>query len=110
MKTLLAITTCHPFRDRADAIRNTWAQEVQDADVRFFLGAGDKQHDDEVILDCPDGYHFLSQKTQLIRRWALNHGYEYLWKVDDDCYLRPERLLTVTPHDYIGRLRGPSGN
>jgi len=110
LRQLIAITTCHPYRDRAAAIRNTWAREVEDADVRFFFGRGPKVHDYEVILDCPDGYHFLSQKTQLIRRWALDHSFDYLWKIDDDCYLRPERLRSVAPHDYVGRLRGPSGN
>jgi len=112
MKTLIAVTTCHGFRDRADAVRKTWAPEVQGADVRFFLGNGPKQRTDEIILPCPDGYHFLSQKTQMIRRWALENGYEYLWKIDDDTYLRPERLLAkdYSSMDYVGRLRGPSGN
>lgn len=112
MKILIAITTCPPYRDRADAIRETWAREVEGADVLFFLGQGEAQRPDEIILDCPDGYHYLSQKTQLIRRWALAHGYDFLWKVDDDCYLRPERLFADGLHalDYVGRLRGPSGN
>jgi len=109
---LLAVTTCHTFRDRADAVRETWGTEVEDADVRYFLGRGQAKHDDEVILDCEDGYHFLSAKTQLIRRWALEHGYTHLTKVDDDCYLRPERLYAgnFTSLDYVGRLRGCSGN
>src|SRR5207237_2235828 len=40
------------------------------------------------------------------------HGYTHLTKVDDDCYLRPERLFAngFTSCDYVGRLRGPSGN
>jgi hypothetical protein len=113
MTTLIAVTSCHAFRTRADAIRETWAPEVKDADVRFFLGtlpnpSGDSRPD-EILLPVPDGYHFLSQKTQLIRRWALEHGYDYLWKVDDDVYLRPERLK-VARLDYVGRVRGPSGN
>jgi hypothetical protein len=45
-KTLIGITTCHPYRDRAAAIRNTWAREVEHADVRFFFGRGPKLHDD----------------------------------------------------------------
>jgi hypothetical protein len=112
MRTLIGITSCHAYRDRADAIRATWAPEVEGADVKYFLGKGDSQRPDEVILDCPDGYHYLSLKTQLIRRWALAAGYDYLWKVDDDCYLRPERLLGngFATCDYVGRLRGPSGN
>lgn len=113
MKTLIAITSCHAYRERADSIRETWAAEAKDfADVRYFLGAGEAKRDDEVVLDCPDGYHYLSAKTQLIRKWALQNGYEYLWKIDDDCYLRPERLFAdgLSTHDYVGRLRGPSGN
>ncbi len=110
-KILIAVTSCHPFRDRADAVRATWGAEVEGADIRYFLGRGETERPDEIILDCLDGYHYLSQKTQLIRRWALAHGYDYMWKVDDDCYLRPERLLAAK-HDahYVGRLRGPSGN
>src|ERR1700676_3278116 len=110
MRTLIAVTTCHAFRDRADAVRQTWAQEVEGADVRYFLGRGEAQRPDEVILDCLDGYHYLSQKTQMIRRWALENGYSYLWKIDDDVYLRPERLLADFRNlDYVGRLRGCSG-
>lgn len=112
MKTLIAVTTCHPFRDRADAVRATWGKEVEGADIKYFLGQGEAQRPDEVILDCPDGYHYLSQKTQLIRRWALANGYDYLWKIDDDTYVRPERLLGngFQGLDYVGRLRGSSGN
>jgi len=112
MKILIAVTSCHAYRDRADAIRATWGPEVEGADVRYFLGAGAAQRPDEVILDCPDGYHYLSMKTQLIRRYAVAHDYDFLWKIDDDCYLRPERLLGngFGALDYVGRLRGPSGN
>src|ERR1035438_3326518 len=92
-RTLIAVTTCHAFRDRADAVRATWGAEVEGADIRYFLGRGAAARDDEVLLDCDDGYHHLSQKTQLIRRWALEQGYDYLWKIDDDTYVRPERLL-----------------
>lgn len=112
MKTLIAVTSCHSYRDRADAVRATWGQEAAAAgfDIRYFLGAGVQKRHDEITLPCPDGYHYLSQKTQLIRRWALEHGYDYLWKIDDDTYVRPERLAKVEQRDYIGRLRGPSGN
>jgi|SRR5579862_9195170 len=112
MKILIAVTSCHAFRDRADSVRATWAKEVEGADVRYFLGKGEPQRPDEVILDCPDGYHYLSMKTQLIRRWAVENGYDYLWKIDDDTYVRPERLLGdgFAALDYVGRLRGSSGN
>src|ERR1700728_3835682 len=110
MRTLIAVTSCHAFRERADAVRETWGREVEGADILYFLGRGKVLRPDEIILECDDGYHHLSAKTQLIRRWALEHGYDYLWKVDDDCYLRPERLLADFRNlDYVGRRGGCSG-
>ena len=114
-RVLIAVTSCHAFRDRADAVRSTWGQEVPGAgaDIRYFLGRGTAERPDEILLECDDGYHHLSAKTQLIRRWAVEHGYDWLWKIDDDTYVRPERLLAThyAPYvHYVGRLRGPSGN
>ena len=110
-KTLYAVMTAHHLADRAQSIRETWAPEVKDADVRFFLGRSDRTpKEDEVFLDVADGYHYLSAKVQLVRRWALSHGYTKLVKIDDDCYLRPERMPFMAEGDYVGRLRGPSGN
>lgn len=112
MKTLIAIAGCHARRDQADAQRQTWVRDVQGADVRFFAG-GQGQHKlaDEVWLDCPDGYTSRKDKMIGIFKWALANGYDYLWKVDDDVYLRPERLLTLAPADYQGVavafLKGP---
>lgn len=123
MKILIAVTTCHVFRDRADACRRTWVKDVANqtpefreqvqVDVKFFTGFATKEYerrDDEIVLDCPDGYHYLTKKTQLLRAWAFENGYDYLWKVDDDVYVRPERLIPLSGPDYIGRLRGPSGH
>jgi GT2 family glycosyltransferase len=82
-------------------------------DYKFFLGRGPKRKKaaDEVILDVGDNYNDLPLKTVAMCEWALKNGYDYLCKVDDDVYLRPERILTsdFEGKDYIGRLRGPSG-
>jgi GT2 family glycosyltransferase len=66
---------------------------------------------DEVVLDVSDEYLALPDKTRAICKWSLEHGYDYTFMADDDVYLRPERLLDsgFQSHDYIGRLRGPSG-
>jgi hypothetical protein len=55
-------------------------------------------------LDCPDDWPSRKLKVLGIIRWALEHGYEYLWKIDDDVYLRPERLLSLEPFDFCGRI------
>lgn len=113
MRVLIAVVTCHKFRDRADAQRATWAPEVTGADVRFFLGrGGPAQRADEVILDVDDNYHHLPAKVQAVYAWALAQDYDYVFKCDDDIFIAPRRLLAsgFEYHDYVGRLRGPSGN
>jgi GT2 family glycosyltransferase len=67
--------------------------------------------EDEVILDCGDGYNDLPEKTRAICRWSIEQGYDTTIKCDDDTYLQAQRALDggVTSHDYVGRLRGPVG-
>jgi Galactosyltransferase len=105
-KILIAIITCHKFRNRADAQRGTWCQQVLGADVRFFLGAGGQaERPDEVLLDVSDVYLELPQKCRATFEWALDHGYDYVLKCDDDVYIQPDRLLQSDfQHDYVGRL------
>lgn len=115
MKVLIAVITCHKYRERADAQRATWVKDAPPgADIRFFLGkgpAGYKARPDEVVLDVPDDYYALVIKVQAMCRWAHAHGYDYVYKSDDDAYVQVDRLLEsgFAAHDYVGRLRGPSG-
>lgn len=108
MRLLIGIKTCHAFRDRADAQRKLWVKTAKGIDIRFFLGGGVAQRDDEVILDCPDDYESLPAKTKAMCRWALENGYTHAFFSDDDCYIRPERLKLAHPnrHDYLGKVRG----
>ena len=112
MKILIAVVTCHKFRSRVDAQRETWVKDLQGgADLRFFLGeGGDAEWPDEVILPVRDDYRSLPQKCKLVFQWALDNGYDWCVKIDDDVYLRPERLLAAVPQtgDYVGRHRGPA--
>jgi hypothetical protein len=86
-----------------------WIKQVDAAtDVRFFLGDPHtgKRSPDEIWLDCPDSYVERKQKIVAIIRWAVEHDYAYLWKVDDDVYVRPERLLSLERSDYCGAIVG----
>lgn len=130
MKTLIAIISCHNYHARRKAIRDTWLGELQslnnypyearlekpaDVQYKFFVGrhsmpTAPTLQSDEVALDVDDGYRGLPAKTQAICRWALENGYEALFKCDDDVYLQPTRLVERGPQgDYSGRKRGPSG-
>jgi hypothetical protein len=106
MRTLIAVAGCHARREYADAQRRTWAKSVIGADLLFVVG-GEAQipkPQDELRLNCPDGYYERKQKIQSLVRWTLDQGYDYLWKTDDDTYLRPERLVALDRRDYQGML------
>ena len=103
MRTLIAVAGCHARKGHADAIRATWGRDVRGADLRFFAGGwGEGFRDDDVWLDCPDSYEERRRKVEGILSFALGRGYGYLWRLDDDQYCRPERLLALPPRDYQG--------
>jgi Galactosyltransferase len=97
-KLLIAILACHHRAPHLSAIRETWVPDINSAcDYRFFFGRGShgEVKPDEVILDCDDAYRGLACKVQEACRWAVDHGYEFLFKADDDTYVRPERLMSA---------------
>lgn len=110
MRRLIAIVSCHHYRSRADVLRDTWAKIASSSfDVRFFLGGGQPERDDEVIIDAPDDYKSLRLKTQKVFSWAYAQGYNHIFKTDDDVYVIPKRLMDAfIMRDYVGRVRGPS--
>lgn len=110
MRLLIAVVSCHKFRERADLLRHVWVPDVRDADVRFFLGRGHGEpKPDEVWLDVADDYRSLRQKVQTVFGWAVAQGYDAVFKTDDDVLVLPDRLVKIfVRRDYVGRVRGPS--
>jgi hypothetical protein len=111
VKILLAIVCCHHRAWATNVIRETWVADIKGrCDYKFFYGAGTHSpiQDDEVILTGDDAYRGLACKVQNICKWTLANGYDGLWKLDDDTYCRPERILKVDVEgkDYIGRING----
>lgn len=72
-------------------------------DHKFFIGNSISEADekDVVVLDCGDDYYSLVDKTFEEIKWARTRGYDHLCKIDDDVYIRPERLIPPTV-DYTG--------
>lgn len=108
-KLLIAVLACHHRAPHLQAIRETWVRDIKGrCEYRFFFGRGTHANPqaDEVTLDCDDAYRGLACKVQEACRWALHHGFEILFKVDDDTYVRPERLLMsgFDKHDWVGRV------
>ncbi|VVB51629.1 Uncharacterised protein [uncultured archaeon] len=108
MKTLIAILSCHAHKEQDHVCRQTW---VPAGGYRFFLGrdpnfgaSGAAPLQDEEFLDVPDDYLGLPFKTQAACRWALTHGYDFLFKCDNDTYVHVPRLLAsgFEDRDYTG--------
>jgi len=96
MKVLLAVLSCHFLRHYQQSIRDTWAKEVsEDVSLKFFLGnpQGSSSESDEVFLDVPDDFNNLTFKTVAIYKWALEQGYDFVFKCDLDCLVRVPLLL-----------------
>jgi len=123
MKVLIAILACHKRKEYCDYQRQTWIKEisrVQNTDYRFFLGnhpedtlSGKIEFEDEIWLNCEDGYSYLSFKVYEIFKWALKHEYDYVFKCDDDTHVEPYALIEQSnfgKYDYTGmQLENPSG-
>lgn len=110
-RVLVAVITCDRDRPKNEAQRDTCFADIHGADVRFFFGRGVAQNPDEVMLDVEDDYKNLPDKVSHMLKWALDQGYDYIFRMDSDVYVVMERLMANIPigHDYCGRLRGPSG-
>ena len=89
---------------RVEAVRSTWWNDIKPfgdyVDAKFFYGIAPmgmvrKPLPDEVFLNIPDDYEHLPLKMHAIYKWALQHGYDYVFKADDDGYLYVDRLMRV---------------
>lgn len=117
-KVLIAIPACFRYEygshacgiqretdGRIAAQRETWLKDVKsfpNVDARYFYGnpnfgkfadGGLVPGSDEVFLNVPDDYEHLPEKMKEIYRWALDHGYDYVYKCDDDTFVYVDRLM-----------------
>ncbi len=108
MKHLLALITCHTRQAYANAQRETWIPRIPAGlDYRFFLGPSDNTpRSDEVFLDCDDSYRGLPSKVRAVCRWAYDHNYDILTKLDDDVILKPIEFFNSlrNPHEFSGHI------
>lgn len=113
-RPLIAIVSCQKYRERREASRRTWLRAVTPETYAFFLGGetapvGEPCEPDCVYLGCGDSYQDLTFKVRAIARWALERGFSHLFKVDDDTWIDPWKLLRASgfeSHDYVGWTRG----
>ena len=60
--------------------------------------------EDEVVLRVPDGLVHVAYKARAAWRWALEHGYDYVFHCFSDTYVDVEKLMhsRFEEHDFIG--------
>lgn len=111
MKMLIAISTCWDWDKKGlnNPMRETWLQDARSMgiDHMFFFGRSSSiqtLYPDMRILDCDDDYLHLSDKFSAKTKWALDHGYDFMYAVQPDCYVRLERMMTsgFEKVDYFG--------
>lgn len=111
-KLMLIICSCMQHKALRQACRETWLSNLPpEVDYRFFVGSDEALPDEPDVVNLPgvsDTYIGLPEKMMAAIEWAhKNLQWEYLGKVDDDTYLRVDRLLPLLTPDVhlLGRSR-----
>jgi hypothetical protein len=96
----------------------TFRRLCRDAEVefalRYFLGGDRLEESSDLVVSvpAPDDYAGLPAKVFRMIEWAIVADFDFVFKTDDDTYVRPERLLASgfdrQRHDYVGWTRDRS--
>jgi hypothetical protein len=109
-RVLVAISSCEQYeRDGLNAPpRETWLADAKAKgwDYKFFHGSGATPKEDVEVVNCPDEYYALTDKTKAKIRYALEHGYNFCFMCFPDTYACTERLFTCgfESYDYYGNV------
>ncbi len=108
-KIAIALMSCKAHEDRHAYQRMTWLQNCELDYFWFMAGKPTGRQGNYLYLDCADTYDALPIKSQKMIQWAYDQEYDWLCKMDNDSYCRPERLLTsgYWNHDYSGVVKAP---
>lgn len=120
MKLLVGVmgAEAHVLNGLHQASRETYGSDVAeltDWDMRYFIGGGwsasDNDQPDEVRLDVPDLKSGLLEKVLGMFRWALQHKYDAMLKIDTDSYINVQRMRCqpFLKSDYAGAWVGHLG-
>jgi len=90
------------------SLRDTWLPELK-CDYKFIMGNPLVDAEpDELFLNVSDAYLDNIHKTIGTMRYAMTHGYDYVYKCDVDTLVNPSNLLgsDFEKYDYVGGLNG----
>lgn len=120
VRILVGICSCQSAFSRREGVRESWlTAPAPGVECRFFLGGevSANEQSDTVGLDAPDSYEDLPAKVLEFFRYALkNYEFDWLFKCDDDTYLRLDRLESLCDEQYglignhlLAERNSPSG-
>jgi hypothetical protein len=98
-KILITILTCSKTEDRAKACLDTWIKDIKKPHDYFFYGDSDQAKKMEKTWDCsPEKGELrarLPEKTYKMLLKSLEYNWDFLFKCDDDTYVKVEELVNL---------------
>lgn len=108
----VGIISCRKNVEKMKMIRNTWLRDLKTYQIHYYIIIGDpsisdyKMEDDILYVPCADNYENLPQKVVAFYRYINeNTDYDFVYKIDDDCFMNIENLFSTYfwNFDYFGR-------
>ena len=117
MKILIAFLTAHHASRVSHVVEQRARMQGSSVDYKFVYGAASSNNMpdreplfDELFFDVNDTKPYLVLKNKEVFKWALEHGYDFVFRACDDTVVYPERMLRhvgiLGNHDYAGTMCG----
>lgn len=119
MKILIALLTAHHASRTPHVEAQRQRMKNSPIDYKFVYGSASSQEEfvpareplsDELFFDVNDTKAYMVLKNKAIFQWAMENGYDYVFRACDDSIVYPERILTnidlLAKHDYAGTMCG----
>lgn len=117
-KIIICILTCNKNINRLEVIKKYWVNELYKYDIEFYFIISSKNIDDTYIdgnilyVKLDETYENLPKKMFCAYEYLYNNKtFEYIYKIDDDCVLNIDNMLSFNyqNYDYIGHDAGHDG-
>jgi hypothetical protein len=109
-KIIVGILNCFNNKDKRYALQNTLIKELNNYNIKYYFIIGHNKDleikEDIIYLNCKDDYSNLSNKIGLFIKYIYeNTSYEYIYKIDDDCFINVRNLLKLNiSYPFIGHF------
>lgn len=118
-KVLIGFLTAHHSSRTTHVATQREKMKNSPFDYKFVYGCANSQKEaivprnplsDELFFEVNDTKEYMVLKNKALFRWALDNGYDYVFRACDDTVMYPNRLLQnldyLKLHDYAGTMCG----